>query len=121
MLYSSYDWQYQTVPQPGANNRAIAWPRGKVLGGSSAVNGMYQVRPSKVEVDLMASFVPGGDIWNWDSLYAAMKKGENFTAPSTDVQTEADIEFVAASHGTTGPLHVSYPGLCVAFLAPFFL
>ena len=83
---------------------------------------MYQVRPSKVELDLMASLIPGGDTWNWDNMFAAMKKGENFTAPSTEVQTEADIEFAAASHGTSGPLHVSYPGLCVdAFLRVVYL
>lgn len=36
---SPYDWQYDTVPQSELNNRNIFWPRGKVLGGSSAVNG----------------------------------------------------------------------------------
>ncbi len=72
---------------------------------------MYQVRPSKVEFDKWATMIDGGDKWNWDSMYAAMKKGENFTAPSTDIQTTGDIQYTASSHGTSGPLHVTYPGL----------
>ena len=48
------------MPQPGAANRAITWPRGKVLGGSSAINGLYAVRPSKLEVDAWGALVPGG-------------------------------------------------------------
>ena len=99
-----------TVNQPNAANRQISWPRGKVLGGSSAVNGMYAVRPSKVEVDIWASMINGGDLWNWNSLFANMKKSENFTAPSSDVQQAGDIMYAASSHGTSGPVHVSYPG-----------
>lgn len=110
LLGSSYDWNYMTVQQPNAANRAISWPRGKVLGGSSAVNGLYAVRPSKLEVDAWAGMVSGGDIWNWNSLFAGMKKSENFTAPSQEIQTEGNIMYAPSSHGTTGPVHVSYPG-----------
>lgn len=39
LLGGSYDWGYNTVAQPSAGNRAMYWPRGKVLGGSTAVNG----------------------------------------------------------------------------------
>lgn len=38
---TDYDWQYKTTPQVNLNNREIEWPRGKVVGGSSAVNGLY--------------------------------------------------------------------------------
>ena len=110
LLHSSYDWAYSTVPQPGAQGRSIGWPGGKVLGGSSAVNGMYQVRPSKVEVDTLAAMI-GSDQWNWDSLFAAMKKGENFSEPSSEVKTAGNIEYNVANHGSTGPLHTTYPGL----------
>lgn len=98
------------MQQPQANNRDIDWPRGKVLGGSSAVNGMYMVRPSKLEVDAWAAMVDGGDKWNWNSLFASMKKSEDFTAPSDDVKQAGNIQYDPSSHGTTGPLHVSYPG-----------
>ncbi|KAI0074676.1 alcohol oxidase [Panus rudis PR-1116 ss-1] len=110
LLGTSYDWQYTTVPQPNANNRAIPWARGKLLGGSSAVNGMYMVRPSKLEVDAWAGLIPGGDEWNWNNLFAAMKKSENFTEPSDDIKAAGAIMYDKGSHGTDGPIHSSYPG-----------
>lgn len=98
--------------QNEAGARAFSWPRGKVLGGSSAMNGMYHVRPSKVEVDAWASLVDGGaDKWSWDKMFAAMKASETFTAPSSEIQSEGGIQYVASSRGTDGPIHVSYPGL----------
>ncbi|PSR72212.1 hypothetical protein PHLCEN_2v11919 [Hermanssonia centrifuga] len=113
LLGTSYDWKYTTVPQAGGDNRVVPWARGKVLGGSSAVNGMYAVRPSKLELDTWAAMIDGGDQWNWNSMFADMKKSENFTAPSADIQAAGNIMYDASSHGTTGPLHVSYPGYIV--------
>ncbi|GBE89411.1 GMC oxidoreductase [Sparassis latifolia] len=110
LVGSSYDWTYFTAPQPQANNRAISWPRGKVLGGSSAINGMYLVRPSAVEVDAWSNMIEGGDQWNWDNLYAGMKTSETFTAPSSAIAAEAGITYNIASHGTSGPIHAAYPG-----------
>ena len=113
LLGTSYDWQYMTVPQPNAGNRALPWARGKLLGGSSAVNGMYMVRPSKIEVDAWAGMVPNGDEWNWNNLFAGMKKSETFTQPSDDIKAAGAIQYDPNSHGTKGPVHSSYPGLCV--------
>ena len=75
------------------------------------MNGLYVVRPSQVEVDTWASLVEGGDQWSWDAMFAAMKASEAFSPPTSTVQNTADIVFNAASHGTAGNLHVSYPGL----------
>ena len=76
------------------------------------MNGMYHVRPSKVEVDAWASLVDGGaDKWSWDKMFAAMKASETFTAPSSEIQSEGGIQYVASSRGTDGPIHVSNPGL----------
>ncbi|KAI0751915.1 GMC oxidoreductase [Daedaleopsis nitida] len=108
---TAYDWAYTTVEQPGAGNRALPWPRGKVLGGSSAMNGMYHVRPSKIEVDTWASLIDGGsDNWSWDSLFNDMKTSETFTPPSSDIQNTAGIQYAASSRGTNGPVHASYSG-----------
>ena len=62
---TSYDWAYTPVTQSNAGTRELPWPRGKVLGGSSAMNGMYHIRPSKVEVDAWSSLI-GSD--SLDSL-----------------------------------------------------
>ena len=107
---SSYDWGLSTVAQPNASSRQLTWPRGKVLGGSSAVNGMYYIRGSKLEYDAWAELA-GDDRWNWDSMYAAQKEAETFGAPSTEVQAAASIQYDADSYGSSGPIHASYPGL----------
>jgi choline dehydrogenase len=117
LLNTDYDWQYKTAAQPKANNRQLTWPRGKVLGGSSAINGLYLVRPSKLEYDTWASLMDsqdggaGSNAWNWDSQFAAMKKSETFTPPTSDVQKTANILYSESNHGSNGPLHASYPGL----------
>jgi choline dehydrogenase len=93
----------------------MTWPRGKVLGGSSAINGMYLVRPSEVEVNAWQSLIApddkaAADAWSWTSLLAAMQRSETFTPPSDAIKAQAGIQYDAAAHGTNGPLHVSYPG-----------
>lgn len=117
LLGSTYDWQYKTVSQPNADNRQLPWPRGKVLGGCSAINGLYLVRPSQIEYDTWASMMEsqdggnGASAWNWENQLAAMKKGETFTPPTSDVQSTANILYSNSSHGESGPMHASYPGL----------
>lgn len=118
LVGSSYDYAYKTVPQSGANNRILNWPRGKVLGGSSAINGMYLVRPNSAEVNAWHDLIaPNGtaaaDNWSWDSLLAAMKKSENFTPPIAAVQSVAGMQYQRSSHGTNGPLQASYPAYMV--------
>lgn len=111
---TSYDWQYTTAKQTNANDRAMSWPRGKVLGGSSAINGLYMVRPNSAELDAWAGLLDddeNADNWKWDSLYAAMKKSETFSAPASDIQKQANIQYDESVHGTDGPIHASYPGI----------
>lgn len=81
---------------------------------------MYFVRPSEIEVDAWSKAISSDDsaaagAWSWDQFFTAMKKSETFTPPSSDIQSTAGIKFDASSYGTSGPLHVSYPGLCVIF------
>ena len=116
LLHTSYDWGYNTVAQPNANNRQLYWPRGKLLGGSSAVNGLYLVRPSQIEYDTWSNLMQsqdngaGAKAWSWDRHYPFMKKCETFTPPVTDVQSTAHISYDQNNHGSNGPLHASYPG-----------
>jgi choline dehydrogenase-like flavoprotein len=65
------------VPQGNANNREMSWPGGKMLGGSSALNGCYLVRPSAIEVEAWHDLVngmDGADNWTADKFFAAMDK-----------------------------------------------
>ena len=110
---SEYDWAYSTAPQTNMNDHELVWPRGKVLGGSSAINGMYAVRPPQVEVEAWQSLIAsedGADEWSWDSFNAAMIKSETFTPPTAETQELAGITFDESFHGDDGPMHSSYPG-----------
>ncbi|GAA6000162.1 hypothetical protein JCM10207_007884 [Rhodosporidiobolus poonsookiae] len=108
---SPYDWQYTTEAQDGLNGRSIFWPRGKVLGGSSAVNGLYMIRQSEIEQDSWGSLVDDNDNWGWDAVYPYLKKSETWTPP-TDYHIEAaNMVLNESLHGLDGPIHYSYPGL----------
>ncbi|KAJ9633557.1 hypothetical protein H2204_006940 [Knufia peltigerae] len=104
------NWAYNTTPQVGMNNSQMNWPRGKTLGGSSAINGMYMNRPGEIEVDAwknMLGDMDGADNWSWDSLFAAMKKSETFSPPTQEIAQEAAITYDTSSHGSKGPIHMS--------------
>ena len=51
MLGSRYDWQHRTIPQPRAEDRAFAWPRGRIVGGCSSLNGMVYLRGAPEDYD----------------------------------------------------------------------
>ena len=74
------------------------------------MNGMYHIRPSKVEVDAWSALIGGDSKWNWDALFGAMQDSETFTAPSSDIQTTGDIQYVASNHGSSGPIHATFSG-----------
>lgn len=65
-LGSKYDWQFETVPQVGLNGRKLAWPRGKVLGGTSALNFMTWNRGNREDYDAWEEL--GNEGWGWDAL-----------------------------------------------------
>ncbi|KAF8959585.1 hypothetical protein BDZ97DRAFT_1666899 [Flammula alnicola] len=113
-----YDWLYKTVPQANAGNRVMVQPRGRVLGGSSAVNGMYMVRPSSQEVNAWSSLIAPNDqtaanVWGWDNFFAALKKSENFTGPVAASSSVAGMQYTQSSHGTGGDLQTTYPAYMV--------
>ena len=87
------DWCYKTEPDPGLNGRAIDWPRGKVLGGSSSINGLLYVRGQPEDYDRWRQM--GNTGWGWDDVLPLFKRAESN-------ERGAD-EF----HGDSGPLAVS--------------
>ncbi|KAF5341252.1 hypothetical protein D9611_005962 [Ephemerocybe angulata] len=119
LLGTKYDYAYKTVEQAGAGGRSINWPRGKILGGSSAVNGMYLVRPNSGEIDAWHDLIADSsnkayaDFWTWDKLYESMKKSENFAPPTDDAQKTAGMKYKTDSHGTSGRLHATFPAYFV--------
>ncbi|KAJ7443123.1 hypothetical protein FB451DRAFT_1105338 [Mycena latifolia] len=93
---SSVDWNYTSLPLKFASNQIIAETRGKVLGGSSAVNGALFTRPSKIDLDLWESAF-GATGWNWNTISAAIKTAEHFSAT-------AGLTSILEFHGTSGPI-----------------
>jgi len=60
------DWLFKTAPSPGLNNRELLYPRGKVLGGCSAINGMIYMRGQAADYDRWAQLGLKG--WGWDEV-----------------------------------------------------
>ncbi|WP_299348450.1 GMC family oxidoreductase N-terminal domain-containing protein [uncultured Shimia sp.] len=86
------NWAYHTVPQGGLNNRKGYQPRGKALGGSSAINAMLYVRGHPSDYDDWANL--GCEGWDWNSVLPYFKRSEG-NARGAD-----------ALHGDQGPLQV---------------
>ncbi|KAG8156904.1 hypothetical protein KVR01_013317 [Diaporthe batatas] len=119
-LNTEYDWKYVTTPQAGLNQRTTPWARGKVLGGSSAVNSMYMVRASAREFDAWGSLIGAPELWGWDSMFAAMKKSEDFQEPVQAVRDVVpSLQWNPASHGTGGNIKTGWPGKSYPFVQSF--
>ena len=73
---SEQDWGYRTVPQAACAGRELHWPRGKVLGGSSALNGMIYVRGHRADYDGWAA--RGNDGWSYDDVLPLFKRSEDY-------------------------------------------
>ncbi|MDE2197463.1 MAG: choline dehydrogenase [Rhodospirillales bacterium] len=86
-------WKFETEPQPQMHNRRIPWPRGRVLGGSSAINGLIYIRGQRQDFDQWRQL--GNTGWAYDDVLPYFRRAEN-------QERGAD-----AFHGTGGPLGVS--------------
>jgi choline dehydrogenase len=102
----SVNWCYETEPDPGASGRRVFWPRGKVLGGSSSINGMVYIRGQAEDFDHWRQL--GNTGWSFDDVLPYFRRSEH--------QMRGADRF----HGTDGPLCVSdvaqHP-ICEAFIA----
>jgi choline dehydrogenase-like flavoprotein len=70
------DWLFETVAEPGLNGRAIGYPRGRVLGGSSAINGMIYMRGQAADYDGWRQL--GLEGWGWDDVLPFFKRHEDY-------------------------------------------
>jgi choline dehydrogenase len=86
-------WQFETEPVPELHNRRISWPRGKVLGGSSSINGLIYIRGQRQDFDLWRQLGNAG--WSYDDVLPYFRKAEDQEKGSDDY------------HGAGGPLGVS--------------
>ena len=69
------DWMYQTEAEPGLNGRALKYPRGRVIGGSSAINGMIYMRGQAADYDGWRQ--AGNPGWGWDDVLPYFTRAED--------------------------------------------
>lgn len=86
------NWCYQTEPEPNLDNRNIDWPRGKVLGGTSSINGMVYIRGNRADYNDWAA--QGNEGWSYEEVMPYFLRSEN--------KAEGASEY----HGYGGPLWV---------------
>jgi choline dehydrogenase len=87
------NWRFQSEPEPNTANREIPVPRGKLLGGSSAINGLVFVRGQRLDYDTWAQ--QGNRGWSWDDLLPIFRRMETYEKGGDP------------SRGTSGPIRVS--------------
>jgi len=90
---SRFDWGYDYAPSPQVNNRTIGIPRGKVLGGSSAINALMWYRGNPRDYDVWEA--AGCDGWSWPSVLPYFKRAEDWEGGET------------AFRGAGGPLRIT--------------
>ncbi|TCN32071.1 GMC family oxidoreductase [Sinorhizobium americanum] len=77
------DWCFTTAPEEGLNGRSLFYPRGKVLGGCSSINGMIYMRGQARDYDLWRQFGCAG--WSWDEVLPFFKKSEDHYRGADDI------------------------------------
>jgi len=93
MNTKKYNWKYETDPEPGLDGRRVHCPRGKVLGGSSSINGLVYVRGNARDFDEWEDL--GATGWNFANCLPYFKKSETFKSGGDSYR------------GDSGPLHVN--------------
>ena len=93
MFHPVYNWCFKTEPDPGMNGREIYWPRGRTLGGSSAINGLIYIRGQREDYDGWAAL--GNSGWSYDDVLPFFRKLEH------------NVRGESPWHGADGPLWAS--------------
>ena len=100
MVNPAMNWMFETEPEDSSGNRRIAIPRGKVLGGSSAINAMLYVRGQAADYDGWAQ--RGNLGWSYDDVLPYFRKAEN-----CEQLSKGDEGFDSTLRGVGGPLNVA--------------
>ena len=77
-----FDWCYRTEPDPTRNNKVEVWPRGKVVGGSTSINGLFNVRGNPTDFDDWASL--GNEGWAYEDVLPYFKQIESYDGGEED-------------------------------------
>ncbi|KAK5807517.1 hypothetical protein VI817_001775 [Penicillium citrinum] len=103
---SHYDWKFETIPQPGLMGRSLAWPRGRVLGGTSALNFMAWNRGHRDDYDAWVEL--GNPGWGWNDLLPYFLRSETFHPPTAEHQKYYNSSYQAEFNGSQGPIQTTH-------------
>ncbi|KAI9040770.1 glucose-methanol-choline oxidoreductase [Aspergillus affinis] len=123
LMGSEADWQLQTVPQANLGGRVIKEPQGKLLGGSSGINGQAFIAPSQAGIDAWSKL--SARDWSWENLHPYYKKSYTIQLPDDASSEHIGIDWLDQfCKGTSGPVKVSFPAviqdpLCKAWVDTF--
>ena len=103
-----FDWDYKTVPQKGLDGKVIRLSQGKLVGGSSAINGLAFVAQSKAAIDAWAEF--GNPGWDWETLGPYYRKLHTLSRPSAATVEHLRLSYMEENvGGSDGPIQASFP------------
>lgn len=108
LIGSEIDWNYETIEQPGLNNRRVKQPRGKLLGGTSSMNGMLYTRPLRYNFEQWAALGAVG--WNYENLVPYLERIENFDENNEPVLGHQGMLHLE-SQKVEGEIHPVYEAL----------
>jgi choline dehydrogenase len=103
--HTEIDWAYPSTPQSYALNRTLSYTAGRILGGTSMINGMTYLRGDKPEIDAWEAL--GAKGWNWARLWPYYLRTEKFSPPLA-WQVDAGAEDVPSFHGERGSVYVCF-------------
>ncbi|KAG8157603.1 hypothetical protein KVR01_012645 [Diaporthe batatas] len=116
---TEYDWAFHSTPQREAKNKVFHLPRGKLFGGSSAINFTTYVRPHAQDIDDWSSEL-GIEGWSFNDLLPYFKRHEHLEADQPNIAerntTESPLNLEL--HGVEGPIHTSLATWQIPFEEP---
>jgi choline dehydrogenase len=117
MNSKKYAWQFHSQPEPFLNNREMHCPRGKVLGGSSSINGMVYVRGHARDFDEWQAH--GADNWDYQHCLPYFKKAEDWAFGSDDYRSKGGLLAVNNGNDMQNPLYQAFvdAGVDAGYLA----
>ncbi|KAI7966690.1 hypothetical protein MJO29_002438 [Puccinia striiformis f. sp. tritici] len=113
-LHTDIDWDYSKVPQEGANQQKISYPRGKVLGGTSSINAMLSTWAEAEDYETIERL--GNPGWGSKEIEKAFKKTERLINPPLN----SPYIFNPGNHGIDGPVTNSFPKFIPPQYLPYF-
>ena len=106
MNSKKYAWQFHSQPEPFLNNREMHCPRGKVLGGSSSINGMVYVRGHALDFDEWQTH--GAENWDYQHCLPYFKKAEDWAFGTDDYRSEGGLLAVNNGNNMQNPLYQAF-------------